>query len=140
MTTSMLYPRNTRSRRVVDLSGLWDFRFDPEGTGQADGWTRGFKGGIQLPVPASFCDFFTDKESREYAGDFWYQTLVFVPEEWKGKSIAQLQVRQCYNINILAIKMAEELDPLPRADYQFSGQETLLLLGTNKDISRFLAG
>ena len=87
MTTSMLYPRNTRSRRVVDLSGLWDFRFDPEGTGQADGWTRGFKGGIQLPVPASFCDFFTDKESREYAGDFWYQTLVFVPEEWKGQRV-----------------------------------------------------
>ena len=67
-----------------------------------------------------------------------YETSV--PEEWKGKSIAQLQVRQCYHINILAIKMGEELDPLPRADYQFSGQETLLLLGTNKDISRFLAG
>ena len=41
-----------------------------------------------MPVPASFCDFFTDKESREYCGDFWYETDFFVPGEWSGKDIA----------------------------------------------------
>lgn len=87
MYNSLLYPRTTRSRRVMDLSGLWDFRFDPDQKGGAEGWKDGFSDGVQLPVPASFCDFFTDKESREYAGDFWYQTTVFVPEEWNGRRI-----------------------------------------------------
>ena len=54
MYNSLLYPRTTRSRRVVDLSGLWDFRFDPEQKGGAEGWTDGFSDGAQLPVPASF--------------------------------------------------------------------------------------
>ena len=41
-----------------------------------------------MPVPASFCDFFTDKECREYCGDFWYETDFFVPGEWSGKDVA----------------------------------------------------
>ena len=38
-------------------------------------------------MPASFNDFYTDKESREFTGDFWYETEVFVPGEWKGRHI-----------------------------------------------------
>ena len=41
-----------------------------------------------IPVPASFADFYTDKDSREFTGDFWYETEFLVPEEWKGRRIA----------------------------------------------------
>ena len=57
----------------------------PEGKGTENGWTDGIPEADLIPVPASFQDFYTDKDTREYAGDFWYETEVFVPEEYAGK-------------------------------------------------------
>ncbi len=84
MKQSMLYPRTTRTRRVFDMNGIWNFQFDPHGSGEADGWQNGLPRPISMVVPASFNDFFTDKESREYAGDFWYATTFIAPSEWEG--------------------------------------------------------
>ena len=85
---SLLYPCDSGSRRVVSLDGMWRFAFDPESKGVDNYWALHLPESITMPVPASFCDFFTDKESREYCGDFWYETDFFVPGEWKGKDIA----------------------------------------------------
>ena len=85
---SMLYPINSTSRRAVSLNGLWGFRTDPKSEGLACGWQHGLPAPDSIPVPASFADFYTDKEMREYCGDFWYQTEVFVPEEWQGKRVS----------------------------------------------------
>ena len=85
---SLLYPCDSGSRRVVSLDGMWRFAFDPESKGVDNDWALNLPESITMPVPASFCDFFTDKESREYCGDFWYETDFFVPGEWKGKDIA----------------------------------------------------
>lgn len=87
LDTSMLYPRVTAARRVMDINGMWNFRFDPEGIGRETDWQYGLKDPELMPVPASFADFFTDKGSREYAGDFWYETDFVVPKEWDGKDI-----------------------------------------------------
>lgn len=87
MSKTMLYPRSTSSRRVADMSGMWKFHFDPEGKGKDEKWEQGLPDNELIPVPASFSDFFTDKDSREYTGDFWYETEVFVPGEWKGKEV-----------------------------------------------------
>lgn len=88
MTTSLLYPRVTATRHAVSLDGLWKFRFDPESKGVAENWMNGLKNTVNMPVPSSFCDIFTDKDSREYCGDFWYETEFIVPEEWKDRKIA----------------------------------------------------
>ena len=85
---SLLYPCDSGSRRVVSLDGMWRVAFDPESKGVDNDWALNLPESITMPVPASFCDFFTDKESREYCGDFWYETDFFVPGEWKGKDIA----------------------------------------------------
>ena len=85
---SLLYPCESSARRVVSLDGMWRFAFDPQGQGVDKGWTMVLPESITMPVPASFCDFFTDKDSREYCGDFWYETDFFVPGEWEGKDIA----------------------------------------------------
>ena len=85
---SLLYPCESSARRVVSLDGMWRFAFDPQGQGVDKGWTMALPESITMPVPASFCDFFTDKDSREYCGDFWYETDFFVPGEWEGKDIA----------------------------------------------------
>ena len=85
MSFAAQYPRVTRTRRIDDLCGTWDFQFDPERRGVRDGWAdRGLPDPIDMPVPASFNDVFTDKASREYYGDFWYAKRVFVPSEWEG--------------------------------------------------------
>lgn len=84
---SMLYPTETVSRRVISMDGMWGFCLDPEGRGKKEGWTRKIPGREQIPVPASFQDFYTDKDTREYAGDFWYETQVFVPEEYRGSFV-----------------------------------------------------
>ena len=84
---SLLYPRDSVSRRTVSLNGMWHFQFDPKSVGQIEGWQDALPDAVSMPVPSSFCDLFTDKDSREYCGDFWYETDFFVPAEWAGKDI-----------------------------------------------------
>lgn len=84
---SMLYPKMTVSRRVVSMDGMWKFCLDERGNGEKEGWSDGIPGHEMIPVPASFQDFYTEKDIREYTGDFWYETDVFVPGEWKGRMI-----------------------------------------------------
>ncbi len=84
---SMLYPRTTLSRRAVSLDGMWKFCLDEQETGEKSGWTFGIPGNELIPVPASFQDFYTEKEIRDYAGDFWYEKDMFVPEEWEGREL-----------------------------------------------------
>ncbi|WP_321973301.1 beta-glucuronidase [Paratractidigestivibacter sp.] len=88
MAFAAQYPRITRTRRIEDLCGTWEFRFDPERVGERDGWAaHGLPDPIDMPVPASFNDVFTDKASREYYGDFWYAKCVFVPGEWESGNV-----------------------------------------------------
>ena len=85
---SPLFPRASATRRAVDLSGFWGFQFDKAGNGADEGWAKeGLPAPQTMPVPSAFSDFFTDKTSRDYTGDFWYETEVFVPEEWKGMDL-----------------------------------------------------
>ena len=60
------------------------------------------------------------------------------PASWDGKTIVELQVRQRYHINILAVKRGDVLEPLPSADHVFRAGESLLILGSNSDIEKFL--
>ena len=87
LNSSMLYPRVTKSRRVLDMNDMWKFKFDPDSTGKENNWAGGLPTAELMPVPASFADFFTDKDSREYVGDFWYETEFVVPGEWQGKEV-----------------------------------------------------
>lgn len=84
----LLYPRDTVSRRAVSLDGMWKFQLDEKKTGCKEGWTDGLPAPDLIPVPASFQDFYTDKDIREYTGDFWYEKDVFIPGEWRGTQVA----------------------------------------------------
>lgn len=65
-----------------------------------------------------------------------YETAV--PPTWVGKTIVALDVRQKYRINILAVKYEGHLEPMPGTKHVFKANETLLVLGENKDIQKFL--
>ncbi|MGI6070374.1 MAG: potassium channel family protein [Blautia sp.] len=65
-----------------------------------------------------------------------YETIV--PKEWVGKSIVNLEIRQMHQINILAVKYNGRLDPMPGPNHIFREDETLLVMGSNKSLSKFL--
>ena len=62
-----------------------------------------------------------------------------VEPNWHGKSIIELDIRKKYNINIIAIKQDEKLDPLPTADYVFTGSEHIVVIGKSNDVSSLTA-
>lgn len=61
-----------------------------------------------------------------------------VPASWVGKTIVELAVRQKYHINILATKQAGKLELLPGPAHCFTSDETIFILGSNRDAQRFL--
>ena len=65
-----------------------------------------------------------------------YETAV--PESWVGKTIVDLQVRQRYRINILAVNHDDQLEPLPGPAHCFQQDETIFILGSNRDVEKFL--
>lgn len=85
--STMLYPRTTASRRVLDINGFWKIYFDFRGDGRAKGYAEGIPGEEVIPVPSSFADFYTEKELRDFCGDIWYETSFFVPEEYRGSRV-----------------------------------------------------
>ena len=76
----MLYPQSNPFRQFIDVSGFWNLRFDPEGTGSAAGFPNGFSDGRPAAVPASWNEQF--EEGRDYLGHTWYQTTFDLPWDW----------------------------------------------------------
>ncbi len=72
----MLYPQTNPFRQAVDLSGFWEFAFDPAAQGERAGWPGGFSG-RPIAVPASWNDQFDD--GRDYLGPAWYQARFDLP-------------------------------------------------------------
>lgn len=73
----------------------------------------------------------------ELTGDYSiYETPV--PEAWVGKTMVELGVRTRYHINVMALRHGAELSPLPRPDHIFRGDETMLIMGSNKDLTKFI--
>ena len=81
MEYSVLYPIATETRTRISLDGYWYFRFDPVSVGGEERWAEtGLPDPILMPVPGSFADLFTEPETRDYCGDFWYETTFYAPE------------------------------------------------------------
>ncbi len=59
-----------------------------------------------------------------------------VPYEWVGKTLAGLDVRRKYNINILGTKENGSLNISMSPDSVFTQGESVLVLGTNKNIRK----
>lgn len=78
VTDSMLYPVYNTYRTNRLLNGSWNFQFDPENKGEQEEWAIKLPNPIIMPVPGSFADLVTEKKNRDYTGNFWYQTKIFI--------------------------------------------------------------
>ena len=71
----MLYPQTNTARSVLDLSGVWDFRFS-----ESEPWET-------IAVPASYNDQKTDRRFRSHVGDCFYRTSFTVPAFFAGQHL-----------------------------------------------------
>ncbi|OFK63705.1 beta-glucuronidase [Globicatella sp. HMSC072A10] len=69
----MLYPIGTKTRTVMDLNGLWNFKLGEHHPSDLLSTKE------VMVVPTSFNDVVVDKEKRQYIGDFWYERFFEVP-------------------------------------------------------------
>ncbi|XP_030602268.1 beta-glucuronidase isoform X1 [Archocentrus centrarchus] len=85
----MLFPRESSSREVKELNGLWHFRAD-RSPKRNEGFERAWYNRslaetgpvIEMPVPASYNDITQDPTLRDFIGWVWYEREVVVPARW----------------------------------------------------------
>ncbi|XP_072325571.1 beta-glucuronidase [Scyliorhinus torazame] len=88
-STLSLSPRETPSRELKELNGLWSFRADQSADrnrGFAEAWyrrpLRATGPVIDMPVPASYNDITQDHKLRDFIGWVWYEKEVWMPRHW----------------------------------------------------------
>lgn len=57
-----------------------------------------------------------------------------VPSAWTGKTISEINIRQKYKINIIAMKINNDLKLLPGADYRFTDTDHMVVIGKATDV------
>ncbi|WP_103062284.1 beta-glucuronidase [Actinomyces qiguomingii] len=81
----MLSVRNSASRTVISLDGVWRFQLDPADRGLLDGWFTGrLSAPRPMPVPASYNDVTTDTEVHDHVGPAWYEREAVAPRNLGG--------------------------------------------------------
>lgn len=90
--SGILYPRDSETRQVKSLDGIWRFRSSNDSAqGFKETWfsERLSKSGptIPMPVPSSYNDITEDKALREHVGVVWYDRTFFVPQSWKDEHL-----------------------------------------------------
>lgn len=64
---------------------------------------------------------------------------IFVPDNWNGKSIIDLNVRSKFGINILAVRNNDGvLNSNPGPEYIFAKGEQMIVLATQADVKKFI--
>ncbi|EDW33659.1 GL11760 [Drosophila persimilis] len=84
----MLYPRESETREVRSLDGIWNFVRSDQ-TNPTQGVREEWYGKdlsrsrptIPMPVPASYNDITTDN-LRDHVGTVWYDRKFFAPRSW----------------------------------------------------------
>ena len=61
---------------------------------------------------------------------------VHVPAEWVGKTVGELDVRKRYSLNIMALRDDGVLNLAVTPDIQIEADQTMLVLGTMKQIQK----
>lgn len=98
--------------------------------------------------------FFPEKEIAEKLAVRYNATNIFdyieltsdcsifeipIISDWIGKSIIDINVRQEYNVNIIAIKNPEYTDPMPKGDYVFREGDHIVVIGKSDDVFKLSA-
>lgn len=61
---------------------------------------------------------------------------VAVPEQWAGRTIGQIDIRRKYHVSIMGVKKNGKLKLTLSPDTMLGANETMLVLGKNKDLQK----
>ncbi|XP_020893569.2 beta-glucuronidase [Exaiptasia diaphana] len=96
----MLRVKDSETREVKDLCGLWNFRADMSNDREAGFRESWFskplsKSGttIPMPVPSSYNDVTQDRTLRDFIGWVWYDREFFVPHSWNDLNKTRVVLR-----------------------------------------------
>jgi beta-glucuronidase len=81
----MLYPQQNDVRNKLDLSGIWDFKTDPDRRGEQDSWCNGLTESRPIAVPGSWNEQYEDLFG--YLDLAWYVKQTYVPSSWQGQRV-----------------------------------------------------
>ena len=79
----MLYPKQSQTRCVLDLNGIWDLAREHEKCGQEDG----FEAEKKVAVPCSYNDLYAEEGFRMWSGGVWYSRTFVVPRVLRGERL-----------------------------------------------------
>lgn len=94
----MLYPIQNEVRNTLDLSGIWDFQADPQGSGEQEGWFNGLGVSRPIAVPGSWNEQYEDLFN--YLGLAWYVRRTYVPAGWRGQRVFLRVGSACYQATV----------------------------------------
>ncbi|KAJ8974535.1 hypothetical protein NQ317_009102 [Molorchus minor] len=90
----ILYPKNSITRQVLSLDGLWDFslpKVNQSGCNTEEECFEDSEANDEdvklMSVPSSYNDVSTNAKIRDHVGVVRYHRKFFVPKSWKGKKI-----------------------------------------------------
>lgn len=63
---------------------------------------------------------------------------VVPPADWIGRSIRELQVRTEHRINVIGVRVGDQVLPLTRGDHIFLEREHILLAGAQEDMEKWM--
>lgn len=59
-----------------------------------------------------------------------------IPDEWIGRSLSQLRIREKHKINIIGIKVGDEVNVELNPDSPLPGDCTVIAIGKNRDLNK----
>lgn len=93
-TEGLLYPRDSETREVRSLDGMWKFAksdTSKPSEGLREKWflqeLQDSTSVIQMPVPSSYNDIVEDDKLRDHVGTVWYERKFFVPKSWQTQRV-----------------------------------------------------
>lgn len=94
-TVGLLYPRESETREVRSLDGIWNLirsnASDPQQGVREEWYKRTLRSTgheiILMPVPASYNDVTVDRQLRDHVGTVWYERHFFVPSYWRREGV-----------------------------------------------------
>jgi beta-glucuronidase len=136
----MLKPRDTPTRELVNLDGLWKFDIDRDS--HPEPWSGPLGSRLEAAVPASYNDLFVDSSIRDHVGWVWYQRTVRVPRGWAGDRIvlrldAATHEGRVYVEDVLVASHVGGYTPFEAdiTDHVIAGQTFRLTVGVNNELT-----
>lgn len=59
-----------------------------------------------------------------------------IPDEWVGKSLSELGIREKFHINVIGVKQGEDVDVNPKPQTPLPSDCTVIAIGKNRDLNK----